>query len=92
MGLKRIHTVDEMKAFSEEGRSAGKTICLVPTMGALHEGHLSLIDMANERADLTVVSIFVNPKQFNVSADLAAYPRDEERDCELLRERGVEAV
>ena len=70
----------------------GERVVLVPTMGALHEGHLSLVDRASEAGTKTVVSIFVNPKQFNVAADLERYPRDEERDLTLLRARGVDVV
>ncbi len=70
----------------------GERVVLVPTMGALHEGHLSLVERASEAGTKTVVSIFVNPKQFNVAADLERYPRDEERDLTLLRARGVDVV
>lgn len=68
------------------------TVALVPTMGFLHEGHLSLVDAAREAADAVVVSIFVNPLQFGPGEDLATYPRDETRDLELLRARGADHV
>lgn len=73
-------------------RGDGKTVGLVPTMGALHEGHLSLVRAAKSRCDLVVVSIFVNPLQFGPKEDLAKYPRDFERDRELLEREGVDFV
>ena len=77
---------------SEAARGKGGTVGFVPTMGAFHEGHLSLIRRARAERDFVVVSIFVNPLQFGDPADLAAYPRDEERDLELTRELGVDVV
>ncbi|MHB2000024.1 MAG: pantoate--beta-alanine ligase, partial [Solirubrobacteraceae bacterium] len=73
-------------------RRGGAAIGLVPTMGALHDGHLSLIREARERCDVVVVTIFVNPTQFNEQADLLAYPRDEERDVALASEAGADVV
>ncbi len=75
-----------------EARSAGRTVALVPTMGFLHEGHLSLVDRARPLADLVVLSIFVNPLQFGPGEDLARYPRDLERDVALASGRGVDLV
>lgn len=82
-------TVSEFRAF----RSAVQgTLGFVPTMGYLHEGHLSLVKAASLENDLVVASIFVNPMQFNSTADLAAYPRDEKQDLSLFREMGVASV
>jgi pantoate--beta-alanine ligase len=73
-------------------RSAGRRIALVPTMGYLHEGHLSLVDRARALADYVVVSVFVNPLQFGPAEDLARYPRDLERDAALLDARGADLL
>ena len=81
-----------MRAALARSRRAGRVIGLVPTMGALHEGHLSLLRRAREQCDVVVMSLFVNPAQFNESADLAAYPRDEERDLALAEQEGVDFV
>ena len=81
-----------MKAVCRQVTRSGKTLGLVPTMGALHEGHLSLARAARARCDVTAVSIFVNPLQFGPTEDLAKYPRTLERDCALLEELGVELV
>ncbi len=81
-----------MTAWSEARRAEGRRIALVPTLGFLHEGHLSLIRWAAGQADEVVVSIFVNPTQFGPSEDFAAYPRDMERDSALCREAGTTIV
>ena len=73
-------------------RTSAKKIALVPTMGYLHEGHLSLVDVAKANADVVVMSIFVNPTQFAPNEDLMRYPRDIERDERLARERGVDYI
>ncbi len=83
---------EEMQAWALAQRAAGLRIGLVPTMGYLHAGHLSLIDAAKKRSDVVAVSIFVNPVQFGPNEDFAKYPRDEARDLALCREAGAAAV
>jgi len=87
-----LRSVADMKAFSRERRAAGATIGLVPTMGCLHEGHLSLVRACRANADVTVVSVFVNPTQFGPKEDLRSYPRDLRRDGEMLEREGVDIV
>jgi pantoate--beta-alanine ligase len=84
--------VAELRTWREARRAEGKTVALVPTMGFLHEGHLALVDEARRRADAVVMSSFVNPLQFGPGEDLDAYPRDEARDGELARSRGVDLL
>jgi pantoate--beta-alanine ligase len=79
-----ISTIDELRATVASERQRGRRIGLVPTMGALHAGHLSLIEISNQECDVTIATIFVNPKQFSPSEDLDKYPRTIERDLELL--------
>ncbi len=81
-----------MQAASAALHRAGKRIGLVPTMGCLHEGHLSLVDLAGKEADSVAVSVFVNPTQFGPNEDFARYPRNFERDAQLCRSRGVDIV
>lgn len=87
-----FHEPQVLQHFALAQRAAGKTIGLIPTMGFLHEGHLSLIREARKRADIVIVSIFVNPIQFAPNEDFASYPRDEIRDLELCRQEGADAV
>jgi pantoate--beta-alanine ligase len=87
-----MRTVRALRAALERDRRHGRSIGLVPTMGALHEGHLSLIRRARERCDVVVVSVFVNPSQFDRSADLERYPRQEARDAELAAAAGADVV
>ncbi len=90
--MELLRTVQELRAFSDAQRGAGRRVALVPTMGALHAGHLSLVAEAQRRADAIVVSIFVNPTQFAPHEDLASYPRTLDRDLEKCRAAGVDAV
>ena len=83
--MKIITSRIDLQAWSDAQRAAGRRVALVPTMGALHRGHLSLVDEARARADSVVVSIFVNPTQFNDPKDFEGYPRDDETDLALLR-------
>lgn len=84
-----VRTVAELRQWRGQARGS---VGLVPTMGAFHAGHLSLIDAARAENDHVVVWLFVNPTQFNEAADLAAYPRDEARDAELAREHGADVL
>lgn len=87
--MKVVSTVKELKALLDSYRSEGKSIALVPTMGALHAGHASLVERAVRENDVTVVSVFVNPTQFNDKNDLKNYPRTLEADCALLERVGA---
>jgi pantoate--beta-alanine ligase len=87
-----VRTVRELREWLLPERRAGRTIGLVPTMGAFHGGHLSLIRRAREDCDVVVVSLFVNPTQFGRGEDLGSYPRDESRDVELAAEEGVDLL
>ncbi len=87
-----VRTVDELRAWSRANRKEGKSIGLVPTMGALHAGHASLIRAARERCDAVAVSIFVNPTQFGPNEDFAKYPRTFDADCALAESLGADVV
>jgi pantoate--beta-alanine ligase len=87
-----LTTITELRTFIDRQRSSGKRIGLVPTMGALHDGHLSLVKMSNEQCDATIVSIFVNPAQFGANEDFASYPRTLENDLRLLESTGSPSV
>lgn len=90
--MKVVNTVQELKAELAAFRSEGKKIGLVPTMGALHAGHASLVGRSVKENDVTVVSVFVNPTQFNDKKDLETYPRTLEADCRLLESMGADIV
>lgn len=87
-----IRTIAELRARVRKWRTQGESVALVPTMGALHEGHLSLLRLGKAKADRVVISIFVNPTQFNQSSDLDNYPRREARDAELASSAGADII
>lgn len=90
--MRLANTLDELRRVLGEERKAGQTIGFVPTMGWLHEGHLSLVDIARQHASFVVMSIFVNPLQFGPKEDYRSYPRDLARDSGLAAGRGVDLV
>ena len=92
MSIRVIEQVRAMQAWADKVRREGKRIGLVPTMGCLHEGHLSLIRLARKRTDVVVVSIFVNPTQFGPTEDFEKYPRTFDRDQELVEQAGGEII
>lgn len=90
--MQTVRTVSELRACVRAWRGAGRRVGLVPTMGALHEGHMELVRLARARADRVVATIFVNPTQFGPNEDLAAYPREEARDAEMLARVGCDLL
>jgi pantoate--beta-alanine ligase len=90
--MKIVRTKAELREALAPARREGRSVGLVPTMGALHEGHLSLLRAARERCDVVVMSLFVNPTQFRAGEDLASYPRDEAADARLAAAEGVDLV
>lgn len=90
--MKVVHTIQEVRNFVKSQRTEGKSIGFVPTMGYLHEGHISLMKRAKEDNDVVVASIFVNPMQFGPNEDLDSYPRDLDHDAKLCEEVGVSLI
>ncbi|MBL0388551.1 pantoate--beta-alanine ligase [Tumebacillus sp. ITR2] len=87
-----LHTIAEIRRYVQEQRMGAKTVGLVPTMGYLHEGHLSLVRQAKEHCDVAVMSIFVNPLQFGPNEDFDSYPRDLQRDAALAESAGIDVI
>jgi pantoate--beta-alanine ligase len=90
--MKLVHTISEARAEAAAVRSSGRIVGLVPTMGALHEGHITLVRRAREDCDYVAVSIFVNPTQFGPSEDFGKYPRTLNSDAQMCREAGVDLI
>jgi pantoate--beta-alanine ligase len=92
MKIQTIKTIEEIRSIVKSIKLSGKTIGLVPTMGYLHNGHLSLVKQSKLKNDITIVSIFVNPTQFGPTEDLQKYPRDIERDTQMLDNEGADYI
>lgn len=90
--MQRVDTISEMRHAVADARAKGSSVAFVPTMGALHEGHLTLIDEAKRVADVVVMSVFVNPLQFGPTEDFARYPRTLDEDARLAADRGVDLM
>ncbi len=90
--MKVVKTIKSLRTFVSAARNAARTIGLVPTMGALHRGHISLIERSGKHGDFVVVSIFVNPTQFGPKEDLAKYPRPLREDLQICKDHGVDVV
>ena len=90
--MRTVRTIIDLRRTLDDWRAEGQSIALVPTMGALHAGHLSLVDLAKGRAQRVIASLFVNPRQFGPNDDLSRYPRDEARDAGLLQKAGVDLL
>jgi len=90
--MRIIRTIVELREAVRDAKRRGESVGLVPTMGAFHDGHLSLMREARQNTDLVVVSLFVNPTQFGPNEDLSRYPRDEERDAAMAEEHGVDIL
>ncbi|HSD81258.1 MAG TPA: pantoate--beta-alanine ligase, partial [Solirubrobacteraceae bacterium] len=90
--MRVVRTVADLRAALRPARRVDRSVGLVPTMGALHDGHLALVARAREACDEVVVSLFVNPRQFDDAGDLAAYPRDEDRDAAVAEQAGADLL
>lgn len=90
--MRIVHTIQEIREYVRAQRAQGNTVGFVPTMGYLHEGHLSLVRAAKESCDVAVMSIFVNPLQFGPNEDFERYPRDLDRDAKLAESAGIDVI
>src|SRR5690349_17748093 len=90
--MQELSSIEEMRSAADAARCGGRTIGLVPTMGYLHQGHTSLMQVARRENDVVVTSIYVNPAQFGPAEDLENYPRDLERDRSIVEREGVDIL